>query len=355
MYNGKILFICGSLNQTTMMHKISKHLTDYDQYFTPYYSDGFIKALSKTRLLDFSLLGGQFRNRTLLYLSEHNLKIDFEGKKNNYDLIFTCSDLIVPKNIRRKKVILIQEGMTDPENIFYHLVKKFKLPRWMASTSTTGLSDMYDKFCVASEGYKELFIKKGVKPEKVVVTGIPNFDNCRQYLNNDFPYKHFVLAATSDSRETFKYENRRKFIEKIVKIADGKQIIFKLHPNENAERATAEINAYAPGALVFQSGNTEEMIANCDILITRYSSVVYVGLALGKEVYSAFNVNDLKRMQPLQNDGTSSYNISAVARKLVEVPKSVEEKSRVYNFSRARKKIKFVEKIKERKKLADLE
>lgn len=65
---------------------------------------------------------------------------------------------------------------------------------------------------MASEGYKKLFIKKGVNPNKIVVTGIPNFDNVNEILNNDFPYKNFALVATSVSRETFKYENRKKFI-----------------------------------------------------------------------------------------------------------------------------------------------
>ncbi len=37
-------------NQTTMMHKISKHFSEDGCYFTHYYSDGFIKSLSKTRL-----------------------------------------------------------------------------------------------------------------------------------------------------------------------------------------------------------------------------------------------------------------------------------------------------------------
>ena len=35
-----ILFICGSLNQTTMMHKIAQQLEGYDCFFTPYYADG---------------------------------------------------------------------------------------------------------------------------------------------------------------------------------------------------------------------------------------------------------------------------------------------------------------------------
>jgi hypothetical protein len=330
MNNRKILFICGSLNQTTMMHKISTYFPDYQCFFTPFYSDGFLKLLTNLRVLDFTILGGQFKDRTFSYLKRHNLAIDFEGINNEYDLVYTCSDLIVPKNIRNKKLILVQEGMTDPENLMYYLVKYLKLPRWLASTSTTGLSNTYDKFCVASEGYKELFIKKGADPDRVEVTGIPNFDNCKEYLNNDFPHKRYVLVATSDSRETFKYENRRKFIEHARKIADGRQLIFKLHPNENVERAIAEINAYAPGALVYSSGNTSHMIANCDVLVTKYSSVVYIGLALGKEVYSEFNLNELKKLVPIQNNGTSSGAIAEVGRSLLTATRTLEINKKLF-------------------------
>jgi hypothetical protein len=337
MNNRKILFICGSLNQTTMMHKISRHFPDEQCYFTPYYSDGFLKILARTSILDFSILGGQFKERTFSYLDKHNLKIDFEGNSNEYDLVYTCSDLIIPRNIRNKNIILVQEGMTDPENLMYYLVKNLKLPRWMASTSVTGLSHAYEKFCVASDGYKEFFIKKGVAPGRIEVTGIPNFDNCKEYLDNNFPHKHYVLVATSDSRETFKYENRKKFIEQAKAIARGKQLIFKLHPNENAERATSEINEYAPGSLVYSSGNTSHMIANCDTLITRYSSVVYIGLALGKEVFSEFNLTELKKLVPIQNDGTSSVAIAEVGRKLLAASLSLEVKQKLHRARLKRK------------------
>jgi hypothetical protein len=138
-----------------------------------------------------------------------------------------------------------------------------------------------------------------------------------KYYQNDFPHKHFVLVCTSDSRETFKYENRKAFIKRAVEIANGRQLIFKLHPNENFKRATREIEKYAPGALVYTSGSAEEMIANCDVLITRFSSTVYVGMALGKEVYSDFDLNDLRRMMPIQNGGTSAQNIANIARELL--------------------------------------
>ncbi len=324
----KILFICGSLNQTTIMHKIYMQLSDYDCYFTSYYADGFLKRLSEAGFLDFTILGSKLKNDTLNYLLANNLNIDFRGSLFNYELVFTCSDLVIPKNIIGKKTILVQEGMTDPENFLFHLVKKLKLPRYLASTATTGLSNNYDYFCVASDGYKNLFIKKGVRREKIAVTGLPNFDNCIVYNKNDFPYKNFVLVATSDARETFKYENRKRFIKDAVNIAADRLLIFKLHPNENIERATKEIKLLAPHALVYSDGNVNEMIANCDVLITKYSSVVYVGLALGKEVYSYFNLDELKKLQPIQNNGKSAKNIADLARFLIDNENYIQGKSK---------------------------
>ncbi len=325
MSKKKILFICGSLNQTSMMHQISKHLEDYDCFFTPYYGDGYIKFLVDKGYLKFSILNGTFRWNTEKYLKEHNLQIDYRGINNNYDLVYTCADLIMPKNIRKKKVILVQEGMTDPENLMFYLVKYLKLSRWLASTSAMGISNKYTLFCVASNGYKDFFIRKGVKAEKIIVTGIPNFDNLQQFLNSDFPHKNFVLVATSDARETYKIENRKRLIQDCVRIANGRQLIFKLHPNENIERATREIKKFAPGALVYTSGNINYMVANCDALITQFSSTVYVGIAFGKEVHSAFDIEELKRLMPIQNNGTSAEQIARIGNHLVEVPEATLE------------------------------
>lgn len=321
MHKKKILFICGSLNQTSMMHQISQHLQDFDCFFTPYYGDGWINYLVSKGYGKFSILNGQFRWRTEDYLRQNNLVLDYRGVSNDYDLVYTCADLIMPKNIRKKKVILVQEGMTDPETLMFHLVKYLKLPRWLASTSTMGMSDQYTIFCVASEGYKDFFIsRKGVKPEKIIVTGIPNFDNLQQFAKSDFPHRNFVLVATSDARETYKIENRKKLIKDCVQIANGRQLIFKLHPNENIERATSEINKYAPGALIYTSGNINYMIANCDALITQFSTTVYVGILFGKEVHSAFNIDELYKLMPIQNNGTSAERIAGIGKHLLKNP-----------------------------------
>jgi hypothetical protein len=335
------------------MHQISEELKEYEAFFSPYYSQGYwyIEFTRKFGLMDFSILGGQAKQNTLNYLTKNNLNVDDEGKLHDYDLVFTCSDMLLPKNIRDKRIILVQEGMTDPENLGFHLAKKFNFPRWMGGTSTTGISNAFDLFCVASEGYKDLFISKGVDPKKIVVTGIPNFDDCEKFLDNNFPHKAYVLVATSDMRETYKFENRKQFIERAVQIANGKQMIFKLHPNENFERAKDEIDKYAPESLVFYKENINPIIANCDTLVTRYSTVAYIGLALGKEVYSDFDVNELKDLIPLQNGGTSAANIAKVAQEFLE--KTIS--SKVYYLNKELiPRYKLIQRLKARRRLAQI-
>jgi hypothetical protein len=315
---GKILFICGSHNQTTQMHQIAQQLPEYDCWFTPYYCDWFMDTCRKLGLIEMTIGGNRARKRCTDYLAKHGLKLDLHGQQGGYDLVVTCTDMVVPENIRKYPIVVVQEGILDPQNWVFHIVTRLTFfPRWLASTSTTGLSHLYAKFCVASEGYRDHFIGIGCDPAKVVVTGIPNFDNCDRYYQNSFPHKGYCLVVTSDMRETFKYDNRKKLIQRVVKIAKGKQIIFKLHPNEKRARAEEEIQRWAPGALVYQDGSAEEMIANSDIVVTQYSSTIFVAMALGKESYSYFDVEELKKLVPVQNKRAAA-NVADVCRGVLQ-------------------------------------
>jgi hypothetical protein len=314
----KILFVCGSMNQTTQMHQISQHLGDYDQWFTPFFSDGLLGKASDLGMLEFTIMGRKRAGRAIEYLTSHHLQLDIGGAGHPYDLVLTCTDLVVPKHIRTRKTVLVQEGMTEPETILFHMARNFRwVPRWIAGTAATGLSDTYEKFCVASEGYRDLFIRKGVNPSKIEVTSIPNFDNCAQYLDNEFPHRDYVLVCTSDNRETFIYENRRKNIEKYLEIADGRQLVFKLHPNENVDRATREIERFAPDSLVFAEGKTEEMIANSYMMIAQFSSTIFVGSALDKPVHCGLDPEHLRALTPLQNR-SAARRISEVCRQVID-------------------------------------
>ncbi len=316
----KILFVCGSLNQTTQMHQIANELPEYRKVFSPYYGNRDFDFLRSIGALEYTIGGHKLGKRCLDYLRDNDLPCEFGGMLNDFDLALHCSDLVWPNNLDRVPSVLVQEGMTDPPSVLYPVIKRVKsLPGWLAGTSAFGLSDRYTKFCVASEGYKQLFASRGCDESKMVVTGIPNFDDCSKYTKNDFPHRGYVLCCTSDVREVFWYEDRKGFLERAVAIAKerNKQLIIKLHPNEKLPRATDEIKRWAPEAIVYPSGNAEVMVANCDTLICKYSSLAYVGVALDKEVFSYFDGSDLRRLLPEQN-GRAAKNIAAVVRGLLE-------------------------------------
>lgn len=317
MSRRRILFIGGSMNQTTIVHRVATHLGDYDCWFTPFYGDGLIGAIADAGMLEYSIMGDRARRRAMAYLSDNGCLIDDGGKGRSYDLVVICTDLFIPRNVRGCKIVLVQEGMVDPENLVYHLVRALGLPRYLANTSMTGLSGGYRAFCVASEGFKNLFIRKGVPPGRIRVTGIPSFDHVESFRNNSFPLKDFVLVATSYLRECFKFENRRQFVERALAVADGRPVVFKLHPQEDARRAVREIRRYAPGRPVFTDGNTNHMVANCGALVTRYSSVVLVAAALNKEIHSDLAPGFLEQIKPIQNGGRAAQNIAEVCREVL--------------------------------------
>jgi hypothetical protein len=317
----RILFITGSMNQTWQMHEIAKHLEEFDCWFSQFFTDSPVYnfLIKNTFLAKNTIFSGQFKENSEKYLLANGLQIDYQAKKNTYDLVVYCSDLHIPKRLRENKIVWVQEGMTDKFTILSWLIKNLRLPYiFSGGTSLNGSSNICDIYCAGSEGYKQQFIKLGTDPDKIIVTGVPNYDNIDQFLDNDFPYKDYVMVATTDMRETFRIENRPEFIKKAVKIANGRKLLFKLHPNEKFERAEVEIRKYAPaGTLIYRTGNTNHMIANCAELITQYSTVVYVGLALGKKVHSYFDISELKRLAPLQNNGVSALNIAKICHNIL--------------------------------------
>jgi hypothetical protein len=313
----RVLLVGGSLNQTTMVFEIARELPEAECVFTPYFADGLLGLAAARGLADFTILGGRPKAMSLAFLRAQGATIDERGAGGGFDLVVTTSDLVVPKSLRGVPMVLVQEGMTDPEDWRYRLVRGLRLPRWLANTSMTGLSHAYAAFCVASPGYRDLFVRKGCDPGRIEVTGIPNFDDCASFLRNDFEHEGYVLGATSCLRETWKPEDRGAFIRRCLEVADGRALVFKLHPNENHARARREIERLAPRALVFESGNTNHMVANCSALVTRYSSVVYVALALGKEVHADIDEVTLRRLLPIQNGGASARRIADVCRRLL--------------------------------------
>jgi hypothetical protein len=323
MEKKKILFIVGSPNQTNQMHQISEYLKhDYDVWFSQFMPDTWYEkwALRKG-WIDVTILGGTFKKKADKYLADHGLQVDYMAEKNKYDMTVFCTDLIVPKKLRKTKTVWVQEGMVDKVTSWSKIVRASKIiPRYFAmGTSLNGSSDLCDIYCIASDGYKKFYEGMGTSKDKLTVTGIPNFDNVSKYLINDFPDKDYVLVATSDIRECFGKDDRIAFLKRCMEIAGNRKIIFKLHPNEIVDRAVGEIRQIAGSdAIIYTDGVAEEMVANCEELITQFSTLVYVGIGLGKKVHSYFDLQDLYNLMPIQNGGTSARNIAGICRGYIE-------------------------------------
>ncbi|MCS6981400.1 MAG: hypothetical protein N2110_06910 [Flavobacteriales bacterium] len=320
----RIIFMIGSPNQTLQMYKIYQYLKDkYDCYFTQFYSSNrAFPWVCEMGLLDNTIASGRFKALADKFLEDHNLKNDYRTRRYNhtYDLAVVCTDMLVPKEFRRCKTVWVQEGMTDPLYWWAHVVRKLGLPGyWAFNTSLNGASDICDVYCAASEGYARQFARLGTRREKIVVTGIPNYDNAVAAMHNDFPLRDYVLVCSSDLRETGRFHNRKKFIRQCLEIAAGRPLVWKLHPNEKWDRAVREIREVAgPDVPVFLDGPTEAMIANCCELITQYSTVVYLGLAMGKKCHSYFPLQDLREKMPIQTGGRSAQIIAELCEAFVE-------------------------------------
>jgi len=304
------------------MHQISNYLKhEYDCWFSQIFPDLLLtKWIVQSGMVESMVVSRSFKDKADLYLKEHGLKNDYMAQKNNYDMVVFCSDIMMPRRLLHTKTVWVQEGMTDLLTGVGKMVKALNLPGYFAmNTALNGTSNICDIYCAASDGYRDRFATMGTDRQKIVVTGIPNFDNAAQYLHNDFEHHGYVLVATSDIRECFRHDNRLAFLRKCKEIAAGKTLIFKLHPNEKKDRATAEIRRIiGKDTFVYTDGNPNHMIANCDELITQYSTLAYVGIALGKKVHSYYDINELNQLVPVQNGGISARNIAEICRGYIE-------------------------------------
>ena len=329
MTRPRVLFICGNRNHTTMMCAIAEALPDCDRAFTPYYcdDDSLLDTLRRFGLLEFVALGHDYRTKCLIHLAERGYAIDLGGARGGYDLVVTCSDLIIPSNLGTTPIIGVQEGMIDPQLFWWTVMQRFpmlRLPRWAAGTACTGLSHAYRRYCVASDGYRRDFIARGADADKLVVTGLPNFDAFARHVKPGHWMAGKVLAATSDGRETFRRDDRKRFILRAREIAGGRPLVFKFHPNERMARSTAEVRRWAPEATCMTTGSGEELAANCVELVTEWSTLAYVGLALDKPTHSYRDLAHHRTMVPLQH-GRAAANIADVAREVLGIARATRK------------------------------
>lgn len=63
------------------------------------------------------------------------------------------------------------------------------------------------------------------------------------------------------------------------------------------------------------------MIANCSMMVTLSSSVVFPAVAMGKPVVSNLDMREIRSLLPIQNGGTSAERIASICKELMNTPK----------------------------------
>ena len=99
-------------------------LYEHECVFTPFYADGLLRFLAENGLLDFTTLGGRAMRMTEAYLLEQGLTVDDARGRGPLRPGGHGHRPRGPPNVRGRPVVLVQEGMTDPEDWRYHLVRR---------------------------------------------------------------------------------------------------------------------------------------------------------------------------------------------------------------------------------------
>ena len=64
------------------------------------------------------------------------------------------------------------------------------------------------------------------------------------------------------------------------------------------------------------------------MVITQQSTCTYVALALGKEVHTNLDIEELRKLMPIQNDGVSAEYIARICERVLHTPMQVLQAKR---------------------------
>ena len=152
-----------------------------------------------------------------------------------------------------------------------------------------------DKMSVYGEYARRILIKRGVNPDKIVITGCSQWDElvkgegisreefCRQLgLDKD---KKIILLATHIG---YQRDIGRKVLIGVlnaVRQFPGTQLLIRAHPGEpiSTYRSIAK-EVGAGDVVVFKKPHDFDSIRACDILITQYSTLGLEAMIAGKPV-----------------------------------------------------------------------
>jgi len=151
------------------------------------------------------------------------------------------------------------------------------------------------KFAVASQRQEEELLRLGASPEKIEVTGHPqydsylnrNIDRCSVMSSLNLPSQTRIVVLTT--QPTRQVENE-VLIRATVEAIEGMKDVFlviKLHPRERMKayhRVDALIKEIGAQVLLVHHCNVLDLIGAADLMISRFSTTIQSALMIGTPV-----------------------------------------------------------------------
>jgi len=316
-----ILFIGSTVDQIKVMHTISDHLNPvHNCFFTPFYLDNVVSKLGLSRQLENIVFGKNYREDIFDYIQNNDLKLDECGESNHYDLVVTFSTLIIPKNIRNSRIVLLQDLMNEPRNFMAYFTKWFKFSSYLNKPSSINLFERYDVVCVASPGYRKRFIRNGADPDKIALTGIPEFTTFPDTLPDDVLQRGVVHLVTLPLWGSLEKEYRKDLQMNLNWIADGRPIYFKLLPTDQPIIATRKIKNTLLNVRVFTGSRNHLKNIYERGLISKRTACLFTASVIGDKLHIFADAEVLRHLKPYQNSTASAEKIANVCKNLMVVP-----------------------------------
>lgn len=166
---------------------------------------------------------------------------------------------------------------------------------WETGTASSFRRHLHaDKLATSGRKMRDMYITSGLEPERVFATGIAHFDlafNRNREQDKQIllecavdPGKSIIVFASDAFSISETEETLIGVIDTVLKNEDM-QLVVKVHPREEAEPFHTIAGRYHdPRIRVFKDIDLYALLNNCELLITKGSTVALEAMMIGKPV-----------------------------------------------------------------------